>query len=136
MNVSIRAIQAIMENAIEEGKNVRVGSIERALGYYRQSWGDEFRNITGLSPASYLRYFRMRCICQDLATSQCSLLDIAEYYGRSLSYFCRDFKKLIGMTPGEYRNLNHNGRVIVLHSVFSAYPFLTDFTSFRPLLLK
>lgn len=136
MNVSIRAIQAIMENAIEEGKNVRVGNIERALGYYRQSWGDDFSKVTGLSPASYMRYFRMRCICQDLVTSKHSLLDISEYYGRSISYFCRDFKKLIGMTPGEYRKLNHNGRAVVLHSVFWAYPFLTDFTSFRPLLLK
>lgn len=136
MNISINTIKAIMENAIQDGKNFRVSNLEAVLGYYRDAWGDEFKRSTGLSPASYMRYFRMRCICQDLATSKHSLLDISEYYGRSLSYFCRDFKKLIGMTPGEFRKLNHNGRVIVLHSVFSAYPFLTDFTSFRPLLLK
>ena len=64
-----------------------------------------FKSITGVSPAKYLKELRMRQAATLLTTTFLSVKEIVRRVGLTdESHFVRDFKRLYGMTPSEYRN--------------------------------
>ena len=64
-----------------------------------------FKTITGVPPAKYLKTLRMQQAATLLTTTFLSIKEIVRRVGLTdESHFVRDFKRLYGMTPSEYRN--------------------------------
>ena len=64
-----------------------------------------FKTITGVPPAKYLKSLRMQQAAMLLTTTFLSVKEIVRRVGLTdESHFVRDFKRLYGMTPSEYRN--------------------------------
>lgn len=56
------------------------------------------------SPIRYLVHYRLKCAAKLLATTQVSVSAIAHDTGfENTGYFCRKFKEVFRVTPGEYR---------------------------------
>ena len=64
-----------------------------------------FKSITGVPPAKYLKSLRMQQAAMLLTTTFLSVKEIVRRVGLTdESHFVRDFKRLYGVTPSEYRN--------------------------------
>ena len=64
-----------------------------------------FKSITGVPPAKYLKSLRMQEAATLLTTTFLSVKEIVRRVGLTdESHFVRDFKRLYGVTPSEYRN--------------------------------
>ena len=64
-----------------------------------------FKSITGVPPARYLKSLRMQQAATLLTTTFLSVKEIVRRVGCSdESHFVRDFKRMYGVTPSEYRN--------------------------------
>ena len=63
-----------------------------------------FRRYTGQSPIEYIIYLRMNRAARLIRTSDMPISEIANTVGiENLSHFTRQFKKLQGMTPSQFR---------------------------------
>lgn len=63
-----------------------------------------FRRAYGIPPRQYLLSERMRVAAMELVDSRDSVQSIARRVGMDdANYFCRQFKKYSGMTPGAFR---------------------------------
>ncbi|MDB5083331.1 MAG: AraC family transcriptional regulator [Bacilli bacterium] len=65
-----------------------------------------FKQVTGVNFIDYLTGIRMDTAKELLRTTEFRINDVAERVGYRHSYFNRIFKKLEGMTPSLYRELN------------------------------
>jgi transcriptional regulator GlxA family with amidase domain len=77
-----------------------------------------FKTITGVPPAKYLKTLRMQQAATLLTTTFLSVKEIVSRVGcTDESHFVRDFKRIYGVTPSEYRNgaLSTDERVRVKH---------------------
>src|ERR1044071_5453754 len=64
-----------------------------------------FKSITGVPPAKYLKSLRMQEAATLLTTTFLSVKEIVRRVGLADdSHFVRDFKRLYGVTPSEYRS--------------------------------
>ena len=64
-----------------------------------------FKSITGVPPARYLKSLRLQQAATLLTTTFLSVKEIVRSVGCSdESHFVRDFKRMYGVTPSEYRN--------------------------------
>jgi AraC-like DNA-binding protein len=60
------------------------------------------KRLTGRSPIDYMNYVRLTRARQMLATRAGTVSDIAYQCGfNSVAYFCKQFKREFGQTPGE-----------------------------------
>jgi len=84
-----------------------------------------FKFENGISAARYLKSLRMKKAAVLLLTTFLSVKEIMARVGLSDgSHFVKDFKKIYGMTPTEYRKTRPNGegRVPVMAAVNTALP--------------
>src|SRR5215212_3048475 len=64
-----------------------------------------FKSITGVPPARYLKSLRLQQAATLLTTTFLSVKEIVRHVGcTDESHFVRDFKRMYGVTPSEYRN--------------------------------
>ena len=64
-----------------------------------------FKSITGVPPAKYLKSLRMQQSTVLLTTTFLSVKEIVRRVGLAdESHFVRDFKRIYGVTPSEYRS--------------------------------
>lgn len=64
-----------------------------------------FKTITGVPPAKYLKSLRMQQAATLLTTTFLSVKEIVRCVGLTdESHFVRDFKRIYGVTPSEFRN--------------------------------
>lgn len=62
-----------------------------------------FREMTHKTPIDYLNYYRVECACEQIASTDDSMTDIALGCGFcDLSYFIKVFKRYKGVTPSAY----------------------------------
>ena len=68
-----------------------------------------FKSQTGLTPAQFIKQVRMEMAEQLLRTTFLSVKEIMNRVGvLNQSYFSREFRKMYGMAPGEYRRTERN----------------------------
>jgi transcriptional regulator GlxA family with amidase domain len=79
-----------------------------------------FKSESGISASRYLKSLRMEEATVLLSTTFLSVKEIMARVGfGDESHFVKDFKKIYGMTPTEYRKskANNNGHVFVMSAV-------------------
>lgn len=65
-----------------------------------------FKKETGVSVVTYINTLKMQLACEKLQYTRNNVEQIATECGfNSSMYFCKTFKKSMGMSPGEYRKL-------------------------------
>ncbi|MBP7347056.1 MAG: AraC family transcriptional regulator [Butyrivibrio sp.] len=63
-----------------------------------------FRLMTGMGAIEYLNHFRIKAVCEILLDTDCSIAEAAFSCGfRNLSNFNRQFRKMVGISPAQYR---------------------------------
>lgn len=66
-----------------------------------------FRSATSQSPGRYVRTIRFEKAKRMLETTRLKIKDICPMVGiQDASHFIRDFRKLYGLSPSEYRKLH------------------------------
>ena len=64
-----------------------------------------FKSVTGVPPARYLKSLRLEQAATLLTTTFLSVKEIVRRVGcTDESHFVRDFKRVYGVTPSDYRN--------------------------------
>ncbi len=85
-------------------EKVTLEGIAQAVGVSPKYLCRTFVSLTGKTPISYLNEYRVECACEMLRGGEESMLDIAAACGfGDQSYFVKQFRKTVGVTPGAYR---------------------------------
>ena len=90
-------------------KDIDIQGIARNLGVSYSLFRKEFKEYTGYAPAQYFQELKLRNAKEFLAETNLPIKEISYKLNfSSYEYFLSFFKKRVGFTPTEYRNL---GRV-------------------------
>jgi transcriptional regulator GlxA family with amidase domain len=86
--------------------DIHVADISAAVGLSTGHFHDVFLRETGFTPARYHQRLRIAAAKQLLIVNDHSITDVAIELGYSSSqYFATTFRKLVGLTPQQYRRL-------------------------------
>lgn len=97
-----RAMELISRNAASP--RYSVSSLAAELDCSREYLARWFRSVVGVSPSDYLTQHRLRLAARELRSSSSKLESIARRTGFSgANYFCRVFRKHLGVTPAQFR---------------------------------
>lgn len=97
-----RAVEMLRERFAER---LTISEIALTAGVHPVHLAREFRRFKRCTIGEYVRQLRIERACHQLDKSDESLAAIAAEAGFSdQSHFCRNFKRIIGMTPAEYRS--------------------------------
>ena len=89
----------------DPSRNFTLGKMAESVNLSAPYFCYLFKSITGVPPAKYLKSLRMQQAALLLMTTFLSVKEIVCRVGLSdESHFVRDFKRLYGVTPTEYRN--------------------------------
>lgn len=134
MNVSSKSIARIMEIQILAGEDPKVTDIANVIGWTRSNWDKQFTREMNATPGYYMRLFRIRCICADLRNKPNSytIENIAADYLRTQPFLTRDFKRIVGVTPGSYRGLSDTDATKMREIAFNGINFTHSFNTIPP----
>lgn len=100
---------------------ITVAQLAEIAGLHRARYTQLFKEMTGQIPMDYLNGLRIERAQQQLLLTKDRMHDVALSVGYNNEYyFNRRFKGMVGVTPGQYRNLHQEGM-----RVFA--PFLEDY---------
>jgi AraC-like DNA-binding protein len=86
-----------------------VGDLAREVGLSRSAFARRFVELVGESPMEYLSYWRMYKAGELLRGSDLKLSEIAHAVGYdSEAALCHAFKRVLGVTTGQYRSFGHS----------------------------
>ena len=98
----LNAASDLLHARFSEPQNL-VG-IAEAVGVHPVHLAREFRKKFHCTVGEFVRRLRVEYACRQLSASDAPLAEIASTAGFSdQSHFCRIFKRMIGMTPAQYR---------------------------------
>lgn len=102
------ALEYIAENFSE---NITIEQLAETVHLSKSYFMNRFRETAGVSAVEYLNQFRIRAACSALLESSVTVSEISFECGfRNLSNFNRQFRRLMGCTPNEYRKIGkHHG---------------------------
>jgi len=81
-----------------------VGDLARDAGVHRSHFARAFRHHVGCTVAEFVRRLRIEWAAEQIRLSQYSLSNLALQAGfGDQAHFSRAFKRVTGVTPGEYR---------------------------------
>ncbi len=97
----VRAEEFLRESFTERSTLAQVASV---VGLHPVHLAREFRRVHGCTIGEYIRRLRVERACRRLSSSDESLAAIGAGAGfADQSHFSRTFKRLMGMTPTQYR---------------------------------
>ncbi len=120
----IQIIVNEIDECIKQGNDeaLTLQALAGKLGYSEFHFTRKFREISGVQFRDYLRCRKLAFTLKEVRDTEKGILEIAVKYGfSSHEAFSRAFKKLYGVTPGEYRK---NPMPVVLRTrlcVFDRY---------------
>jgi AraC-like DNA-binding protein len=86
--------------------NITLEDLTRASGLSRSHLHNIFHRATGFAPIEYFLQAKMLAASKDLYFSELPIKDIAFSYGiDDPYYFSRIFKKIMGVSPQQYRSM-------------------------------
>ena len=89
----------------DPSRNFTLGKMAESVNLSAPYFCYLFKSITGVPPAKYLKSLRMQQSAVLLTTTFLSVKEIVRRVGLTdESHFVRDFKRIFGVTPSEYRN--------------------------------
>lgn len=95
------ALEYIAENYSE---NITVEQLAETVHLSKSYFMSRFRQAAGISAVEYVTQYRIRASCYALTESAKTVSEISFECGfRNLSNFNRQFKRIMGCTPNEYR---------------------------------
>jgi AraC-like DNA-binding protein len=99
------ALLEVVATMLADRSLVRVGQVEGACGLGTRSLQRLFARYVGVSPKWVLARYRMHDVVTALDEGYAgSLADLAAQHGWfDQAHFTREFTRLVGVTPGEYR---------------------------------
>ena len=87
-------------------ENLRLEDLSRAAGMSVSHFSERFRRQTGQSPMAFFIQMRMRLACRLLDSSGKPVKTVALEIGyKDPYYFSRIFKKSMGISPDQYRDI-------------------------------
>lgn len=101
---SIRSVLMFINRNFSENISVEqlAGMVHLSKSYFMYL----FKQVVGVSAIGYMIQLRIREACERLRNSDCTSAEIAFACGfQNLSNFNRQFKKYVGFTPGQYRQM-------------------------------
>ena len=99
----VKRVIELME--VDPSRSFTLGKMAESVNLSAPYFCYLFKTITGVPPAKYLKSLRMQQAATLLTTTFLSVKEIVRHVGLTdESHFVRDFKRLYGMTPSEYRN--------------------------------
>ncbi|CAM4379146.1 AraC family L-rhamnose operon transcriptional activator RhaR [Paenibacillus endophyticus] len=108
--VSVQHILIYMEQHAHE--NLTVGQLAERCQWSERHFGRVFKAHTGQSFLRYLQQLRIKKSCVLLRSSQQKIGSIAEEVGyKNIDAFLTHFKRIVGMTPRDYRRIVQNRHV-------------------------
>ena len=101
------AIRCVEENMGKSGFSVE--TMSSLMGVHRTQLYKKLMNLTGKTPAEFIRLIRLKRAAQYLAKSQMFVSEIAYTVGfNSPKLFTKHFKEEFGMSPRDYQNEHYN----------------------------
>ncbi|WP_206483960.1 AraC family transcriptional regulator [Thalassotalea sp. G2M2-11] len=106
-NFDLEAIENLMRNNLHQELNLDV------LAHYSQlskfHFAKKFKDLTDTSPIQHFINLKIQHACFQLDNSEDTIKSIAESIGyNDPYYFSRLFKKVVGMSPKQYRDSRHH----------------------------
>ncbi|MCR4694472.1 MAG: AraC family transcriptional regulator [Pseudobutyrivibrio sp.] len=96
-----KALECIQMNYMND---LNVNSLAEELNLNRSYLSTIFKKVLNTSPQSYLSQYRINKACELLSDNDYPILDIALMVGfKDYATFQRSFKKIMDMSPGDYR---------------------------------
>ena len=105
MDVRVEAVQRMQDYiAAHLTEAITLADLARAACYSPWYAARLFRELTGLSPAEYIRRCRLTCSARWIKERDCIVTDAAMDTGfGSVDGYQRAFRRAFGVNPGEYR---------------------------------
>ena len=105
MDERVAAVQRMQDYiAAHLAQTITPADLARAACYSPWYAARLFRELTGLSPAEYIRLLRLTCTARRIKADGCSVTDAAMDMGfGSVDGYQRAFRRAFGVNPGEYR---------------------------------
>jgi AraC family transcriptional regulator len=98
----LRQVRDLLEERFTEG--LSMGELAATAGVNTDHLARSFRQQYGRTIGEYVRQRRIEYACRQIIQAEMSLVDIALGAGfYDQSHFTRTFKRLVGMTPVEFR---------------------------------
>lgn len=98
----VHAIDYIKANI--SNPTLSVESISAQLGISGTHLRNMFLKECGMTPIKYIKTFRINEACKVLVTNPYTVNEVAQMCGfYNTSYFCKEFKKVMGTTPYTYK---------------------------------
>lgn len=89
---------------------VSLKTLSEMSGFSERHLARKFKSLTGMSISDYLLCRRLSEAKQLLTSTDFKISDICSQSGfNDTSYFCSQFRKLTGCSPGQYREKNQSG---------------------------
>jgi two-component system, response regulator YesN len=103
MEQRIRTAIALMETHLH--RELSLEELAQSVNLSASRLRHLFKAETGITPAQYLKKIRMRRAQELIATTYLTMKQVMSSVGvRDRGNFAKDFKKIYGLTPAEYRN--------------------------------
>lgn len=100
------ALEYITENYSE---NITIEQLAETVHLSKSYFMSRFRQAAGVSAVEYITQIRIRAACSALLERSDTVSEIGFECGfRNLSNFNRQFKRIMGCTPNEYRRLGRH----------------------------
>lgn len=104
MDEKTLAVQRMQDYISEHTERITLAELARAARFSPWYAHRLFRELTGISPAEYIRKLRLSQAAKRLKDEKCHITDIAMELGfESIDGFTRAFVREFGITPSEYR---------------------------------
>ena len=97
-----KVLEWIDENIRSE---IRIADLAEMMNLSLSSFERRFRREFHMTPKRYIMKIRIASACRDLLSTGRTVTEIAYDYGYcDQSHFCKEFRRLMGTSPGRYRS--------------------------------